>query len=72
VETTMLSISVFLLMIPTISETLRRLPVNDPFAKGMQDPVLLGAQGTLFLALIVGLPFQLRALYKRNALPARQ
>jgi hypothetical protein len=71
-ETTMLSISVFLLMIPTISETLRRLPVNDPFAKGMQDPVLLGAQGALFLALIVGLPFQLRALYKRNALPARQ
>ena len=71
-EAALLSTSVFLLMVPTISESLRRLPVGDPIAKGLQDPVLLGAQGALFLALVIGIPFQLRALHKRNSMQARQ
>lgn len=71
-ETALLSISVFLLMVPTVSESLRRLPVDDPIAKGMQDPVLLGAQGALLLGLIIGIPFQLRALHKRISMLARQ
>ncbi|HVJ61773.1 MAG TPA: hypothetical protein VM555_03585 [Tahibacter sp.] len=67
VETTALSISVFLLMVPTVTETLRRLPVGNPLVTDLQDPLLLGAQGTLFLALIVGIPLQLLALRKHNA-----
>jgi Sec-independent protein secretion pathway component TatC len=71
IETALLSTSVFLLMVPTISESLRRLPVGDPIAKGLQDPLLLGAQGALFLGLLIGIPFQLRALYKYNSMQAR-
>lgn len=68
-QTIALSISVFLLLVPTVSETLRRLPVGDPIAKDLKDPVLLGAQGALFLALMIGIPLQLLALYRRR--PAR-
>lgn len=71
VETVALSLSVFLLMVPTVSETLRRLPAGDPLVKQMTDPLLLGVQGALFLALLVGVPLQLRALYQRNAAAAR-
>ncbi|SDZ30412.1 hypothetical protein SAMN04487939_13511 [Lysobacter sp. yr284] len=71
VETAALSLSVFLLMVPTVSETLRRLPAGDPLVKQMTDPLLLGVQGALFLALLIGVPLQLRAVYKRNAAAAQ-
>ena len=71
IETISLSISVFLLMVPTVSESLRRLPVGDPLVTDLKDPLLLGVQGALFLALIAGVPLQMRALYKRKALPGK-
>lgn len=66
-QTISLSVTVFLLMVPTVSESLRRLPVGDPLVKDMKDPLLLGVQGALLVALVVGIPLQLRALYKQNA-----
>ncbi len=69
IETISLSISVFLLMVPTVTETLRRLPVGNPLVTDLKDPLLLGVQGALFLALIVGVPLQMRALYRRKAIP---
>lgn len=71
IETISLSISVFLLMVPTVSESLRRLPVGNPLATDLKDPLLLGVQGALFLALIVGIPLQMRALYKRKAVQSK-
>lgn len=68
VETVALSVSVFLLMVTTVSESLRRLPVGHPLVTDLKDPLLLGAQGALFLALIVGIPLQMRALARRNAI----
>lgn len=67
VETASLSLSVFLLMIPTVSESLRRLPVGKPLVTDLKDPLLLGVQGALFLALIVGVPLQIRALRRRKS-----
>ncbi|MEN5425136.1 hypothetical protein ABE522_02015 [Stenotrophomonas pennii] len=67
-----LTITVFLLMVPTVSETMRRLPAEAPLATGLKDPLLLGVQGTLLLALIVGIPFQLRALVKRGGRHRRE
>ena len=71
IETISLSVSVFLLMVPTVSESLRRLPVGNPLVTDMKDPLLLGAQGALFLILIIGIPLQIRALYKRNAVQSK-
>lgn len=68
-QTIALSLTVFLLMVPTVSESLRRLPVGDPLVTDLKDPLLLGVQGALFLALLVGLPLQLRALRKRRTHP---
>ena len=66
-QTISLSLTVFLLMVPTVSESLRRLPVGDPLVTDLKDPLLLCVQGALFLALIVGIPLQLRALYKQRS-----
>lgn len=66
IQTISLSVTVFLLMVPTVSESLRRLPVGDPLVTDLKDPLLLGVQGALFLALIVGIPLQVRALYKQR------
>lgn len=71
VQTVSLSLSVFLLMVPTVSESLRRLPVGDPLVTDLKDPLLLGVQGALFLALIIGIPLQILALRKRQAAQAR-
>ncbi|MBD9478957.1 hypothetical protein [Pseudoxanthomonas sp. PXM02] len=65
-QTISTSITVFLLMVPTVSESLRRLPVGDPLVTDLKDPLLLGVQGALFLTLIVGIPLQMRALYKQR------
>jgi Sec-independent protein secretion pathway component TatC len=66
VQTMSLSITVFLLMVPTVTESLRRLPVGDPVVTDLKDPLLLGVQGALFLGLILGIPLQVRALYKQR------
>jgi hypothetical protein len=71
IETVSLSLSVFLLMIPTVSETLRRLPVGKPLVTDLKDPLLLGTQGALFLALTVGTALQMRALYKHKAIRSK-
>ncbi|NYT73360.1 hypothetical protein HZU72_13095 [Halomonas sp. QX-2] len=71
VETVLLSISIFMLMVPTVSESLRRLPVGDPLVTNLDDPLLLGVQSVLLIALILGIPLQLRALYKQRALQNR-
>jgi len=65
-QTISLSITVFLLMVPTVSESLRRLPVGDPLVTDLKDPLLLGVQGALLLALVVGIPLQSWALYKQR------
>jgi len=71
VETIALSVSVFLLMVPTVSESLRRLPAGHPLVTDMKDPLLLGAQGALFLLLVIGIPLQMLALRKQKTVPIK-
>jgi len=65
-ETVFLSLTVFLLMVPTVSETLRRVPDGHPLATDLKSPILLAAQGILFLILVVGLAAQILYLRKRG------
>ena len=58
-ETISLTLTAFLLMLPTITETLRRVPDGHPLVTDLKSPLLLGAQGTLFVFLIVGLTAQI-------------
>ena len=59
VETISLTLTAFLLMLPAITETLRRVPDGHPLVTDLKSPILLGAQGTLFVLLIVGLTAQI-------------
>ena len=58
IETVCLTLTAFLLMVPTVSETLRRVPDGHPFVTDLKSPLLLGAQAALLVAVIVGITAQ--------------
>ncbi|MGB3503656.1 MAG: hypothetical protein WBA44_18685 [Mesorhizobium sp.] len=57
-ETFFLSLSVFLLMVPTTSEILRRVPDGNPIAADPGSPIIKAALGLLALMLVLGLAAQ--------------
>lgn len=65
-ETVFLSVTIFLLMAPTVSETLRRVPDSHPLVTDMKSPLLLGAQAALLLALVLGVAAQILLLRRRK------
>lgn len=66
IETICLSLSAFLLMLPTVSEILRRVPDGHPFVTELNSPLFLGAQASLLALLIVGLTVQIVYLRRQN------
>ncbi|WP_050478742.1 hypothetical protein [Herbaspirillum rhizosphaerae] len=66
VETVFLTMTAFLLMVPTVSETLRRVPDGHPFVTDLKSPLLLGFQGGLVVMLIVGLSIQILYLRRKG------
>ena len=66
IETICLSITVFLLMTPTVSETLRRVPDGHPLVTDLKSPLLVGAQAGLLLALMLGVLAQVVYLRRRR------
>lgn len=69
VETISLTLSAFLLMLPTVTEILRRVPDGHPIVTDLKSPILLGAQGTLFAALLIGLTAQVLYLRRQGRRP---
>ncbi|MCS0496309.1 hypothetical protein NVS89_14485 [Ancylobacter sp. MQZ15Z-1] len=69
VETICLSLSAFLLMLPTVTEVLRRVPDGHPLVTDLHSPLLLGAQGSLLVILVLGLTAQIiyLARHRRTA-----
>jgi len=59
VETVCLSPTAFLLMLPTVTEILRRVPDGHPLVTDLKSPLLLGAQAALLALLVVGLTAQI-------------
>lgn len=68
IETISLSFSVLLLLLPTITETLTRVPDGAPLASSVSSPIVLGSHAALLLAFVVGLIAQVVVL--RRAGPA--
>lgn len=66
VETICLSLSAFLLMVPTVSETLRRVPDGHPLVTDLGAPLLVGAQAGLLVILVVGLTAQILYLVRQG------
>jgi hypothetical protein len=65
-ETLLLSLSAFLLMVPAVSEILRRVPDGHPLVTDLKSPLLLGAQAGLLGILILGVTLQFIALAARK------
>ncbi|MFS2012517.1 hypothetical protein ACCD06_22035 [Azospirillum sp. CT11-132] len=66
IEIVCLSVSAFLLLVPTVSEILRRVPDGHPLVTDLKSPLLLGAQGCLAAILVVGLTAQLLHLARQG------
>lgn len=58
IETLLLSLTVFLLMVPSVSETLRRVPDGHPIAADPNSIVLKAAIGTVAAMFLIGLAAQ--------------
>ena len=69
-ETIFLSLTAFLLMIPTATEILRRVPDGHPLETDLNSPLLLGTQGGILAILIVGLTAQLIYLRRQSKIAA--
>lgn len=69
-ETVFLSLTAFFLMVPTVSETLRRVPDGHPFVTDLKSPVLLGAQAIIAVTLVVGVAVQMVHLRRKARLIA--
>lgn len=66
VETISLTLTTFLLALPTITEILRRVPDGHPLVTDLKSPLLQAAQGSLLVALIIGVAAQLFHLRKQR------
>lgn len=70
IETVCLSLTAFLLMLPTVTEVLRRVPDGHPLVTDLKSPLLLGSQGSLLIILIVGLTAQIVHLRRQGSIAA--
>lgn len=68
IETISLTLTSFLLMLPAVSETLRRVPDGHPLVTDPKSPILLGAMGTLLVLLIAGVTAQVVYLRRHRQL----
>lgn len=67
VENFCLSFSFFLSLIPTVSETFRRVPIGHPLAKDPADPSITNTLLVLLILFVAGSVYQYRQQKKINA-----
>lgn len=65
-ENFFLSLSFFLSMIPTTNETFTRIPVGNPLAKDVSDPLVVKTLGIILVLFIVGSIYQVIKQRKHN------
>lgn len=71
VEMICLSLTAFLLMLPTVTEILRRVPDGHPLVTDLHAPLLVGSQGALLVILVVGVTAQIVGLRRRGRAATR-
>jgi hypothetical protein len=65
-ENFLLSFSLLLSFVPTVNETLTRVPVGNPLAKDVTDPVIARTLLVFFILFIAGSVFQFTVQRKIN------
>ncbi|MDB4924011.1 hypothetical protein [Mucilaginibacter sp.] len=66
IETIAMSTTLFLSGIPTIVETLTRLPISHPIASGPNDPIIQKGLMVLVVLYTVGIAYQLYKIWKKK------
>ena len=66
VETITLTLTTFLLALPTVTETLRRVPDGHPWVTDPKAPLLVDTQGALLIALVIGVAAQVFYLRRQK------
>lgn len=69
VENFLLSFSFFLSLVPTINETFTRIPIGQPLAKDIKDPIIGQTLLILFMLFVIGSIFQYIRQRKINSRP---
>lgn len=54
--------------IPAVTDASLRLPVGDPIATSIEDPIVQTAYRVLLIAFLIGITFQLRWIHKQRRL----
>jgi len=67
VENFLLSFSFFLSLVPTINETFTRIPIGQPLAKDIKDPIIGQTLLILFILFVIGSIFQFVRQKKINS-----
>lgn len=67
IETISLTLTTFLLLLPSVSEILRRVPDGHPLVTDLSSPLFIGAQATLLVALVIGVTAQVIYLRRQKA-----
>lgn len=70
IETVAMSTSFFTLLLPSLTETLTRLPAGNPVAASPQAPMVVALQLALLAGLVVGVTLQLLRLRRVRPLAA--
>ncbi len=70
-ETAAMSFSFFLMMIPTLNESLSRLPPSNPIGHGPDSPPVQLAVMVALLVLVIGVLYQFYRIHRRRMPPAR-
>ena len=70
-ETMAMSFSFFLMMIPTLNESLSRLPPSNPVGHGPDSPPVQTAVLIALLLFVVGVLYQFYRIHRRRMPPAR-
>jgi hypothetical protein len=65
-ENFLLSFSFLLSLVPTVNETLTRVPIGHPLAKSMNDPIIAKTLLVIFIAFIGGSVYQFIKQRKLN------
>jgi hypothetical protein len=68
IQTIGLSASYFMLMIFATTETLKRFPINHPFASGPTDPSLIPVRLMLLVLFVTGITYQAIRVHSANRL----
>lgn len=70
-QTVLLSLTFFFHMIPAVTETLTRLPLDAPLLKDAEAPELKVISGVMFLLLVAGATLQVRRLNQQRKSASR-